>query len=115
MANIKGLKAILKKCFEMKLPEAYVDDFCEHDFNSLMEKDAPETFLWVLRECGTFLYDLKRKQYEWIDAVVHTWGTREKCYWFLFKDDKLIQFRNAKEWKKYYFANTIYETVKEGV
>lgn len=115
MANIKALKALLKKCIELKLPEAYIEDFSEHDFNCLITNDAPETFLWVLRECGTFLYDLKKKQYEWIDAVVHTWGNREKCHWFLFKDGKLTEFKNSKEWKQYYLANTIYETVEEGV
>lgn len=110
MANIVALKTLLKKCIELKLPEAYIDDFSEHDFNYLMADDAPESFLWVVRECGTFLYNFNKEHWNWIDAVVHTYGAYEKCRWFLFKDGNLTEFKNSDEWRNYYLKNIQYVT-----
>jgi len=41
------------------LPRLYATDLSVHDTHTLESEDAPETFGWVLRECGTYLLDAR--------------------------------------------------------
>jgi hypothetical protein len=56
MANLVGYQAILDESQRVDWPESYAKDLYIVDFEMLMKDDAPETFGWCLRECGTFLF-----------------------------------------------------------
>ena len=46
---------LLQESERVGWPKHYVADLTRHDRNRLLGPDAPERFVWALRECGTWL------------------------------------------------------------
>lgn len=53
MQNVQGYIAILEKGFELAMPQGYKEDLTKHDKQTLTNENAPQVFVWAVRECGT--------------------------------------------------------------
>ncbi len=78
MANWRAYRLIKAESNLVGWPVVYRTDITKIDRQTLSRKDAPESFLWILRECGTDLFDLDNPQsprthrfnLEWFEATM---------------------------------------------
>lgn len=55
MANWQAYRALKAESMKVGWPLAYQTDLTKHDRAALSVKDAPERFVWILRNAGTHL------------------------------------------------------------
>jgi len=67
MANWEAYRLMKAESVRVGWPKHYAADLTKHDRRRLSRKDAPETFVWILRESGTHLLPI----YDgWADATL---------------------------------------------
>lgn len=52
----KPFQTIFDRAAQIGMPESYVTDLTKHDFEILHSAEAPEAFVWILHQDGTFLF-----------------------------------------------------------
>ena len=74
MANQEAYWELKAEAKRFGFPKHYRTDLTKLDRGVLSRKTAPESFLWVLRECGTHLFPFKMERLvDWAKAVAQTW------------------------------------------
>jgi hypothetical protein len=76
-------------------PKHYKTDLTKHDRVHMSRKNAPEEFVWVLRECGTFLFRFGvGADLDWLVANYNLYGPQpnisgKTARWYIWRDDEL--------------------------
>jgi hypothetical protein len=96
-------KTIAAEARSLGLPIHYKDDLIKHDAYSLAYYNAPDLFLWAIRDCGTWLfiptYDNKRFR----EAIAKESDKSQRYY--LYKNGLLNQI-TPEQWANFIPAGT---------
>jgi hypothetical protein len=96
MANLQAYHMIKAESKRLGLPKFYKEDLTKHDLNVLRCKDSEQSFVWVVRECGTHIWfykkDEKQKEFSvsWAKAVLNQ-HPNAHVYLFLFGPNTLTK------------------------
>lgn len=91
---------LLEEAARQNLPECFSADLTQHDLQELTESGT-QTFLWVLRTCGTFLVKLdtearRRDDYQMSVVLKSCECSDARVLWYHFHDGVLTPVSYAQ-------------------